>query len=62
MERIEETLLRDIEAWCAKHGVPVSEFGARALGSRSFVGLLRRGQDPRASTINKCREFMELHP
>lgn len=62
MVPLEKQLLADIEAWCEKHGVTVSEFGERAIGTRAFVGRLRRGHDPRASTINRCREFMEMRP
>ena len=51
-------LLSKIDGFLARTGMAPSEFGDRACNDRSFVDDLRRGRDPRSSTIHKVETFI----
>lgn len=53
-----EKLLSDIEAFIERSGVNATTFGEKATGDRSLLIRLRSGQDPRASTVDRCYRFM----
>ena len=62
MTSIREQFLNEIEAYLEKSGMWPSEFGVATMGDPSFVMRLRKGGDPRSSTIDKVRKWMADHP
>jgi hypothetical protein len=56
------TLLSDIEAFCAAHGLSESQLGELAMKDRKFVNQLRDGRDLRVSTVKRVRDFMISWP
>lgn len=46
-------LVRAIEAHCHRTGVTATEFGRSVTGSGSLITNLKRGLDPRLSTVNR---------
>lgn len=54
-------LLKDIEDFCAKHGIGVSEFGAIVFGNVAFVHYLRKGRNVRIDTYERARKFMDTY-
>jgi len=55
----ESELLKNIEAFCKRHDMPVTEFGIRAFNNPNFVGDLRRGLSPRMKTASRAVVFMK---
>jgi hypothetical protein len=55
---IRKDLLRDIEAFLRDFEMAASTFGAEAISDRAFVFMLRAGRDPKASTVDRVRDFM----
>lgn len=53
-----EKLLRDIEAFIAKHGMPETVFGVKAMNDTALLTKLRRGRSVRIDTAEKLRRFM----
>jgi hypothetical protein len=51
-------LLTIVERHLKKHAVPASRFGRAAAGDPRFVFDLRRGREPRASTIARVHSFI----
>lgn len=49
----------DIEAFLKRSGMAHTTFGAKAVGNAMFVQKLREGADPKISTAERVREFME---
>ena len=51
-------LLREIELFCARHGMPPTRFGKLAMNDKAFVFALRAGRDVFTRTAAKVRRFM----
>ena len=49
----------DIEAFLVRTGMAHTTFGTKAVGNAMFVQMLRKGSDPKISTAEKVREFMD---
>lgn len=54
-----DKLLADINAFLGRHNMRAADFGKWALNDTGFVYRLRKGLDPKASTIDKVRAFMK---
>ena len=54
-----DTLLSDIEAFCARHDMSETQFGVDALNDKNFIPDLRDGRDLRFSTAERVRTFMD---
>lgn len=52
-------LLARIERHLAKTGISATEFGRTITGSGTFMTHLRRGSDPRLSTVNRVLAELE---
>lgn len=55
------TLLAEIEAFIAVHGLSEWQFGDRAMGDRRFVKELRRGRRCWPETEAKARTFIATY-
>jgi len=53
-----EKLLAEVEAFLERHDMPPSNFGRQAMSDATFVFDLRKGQDIKLSTADRCRRFM----
>ncbi len=51
-------LLSAIEAYLRRSGIPASRFGRDVLGDPGFVHGLRRGREPRATTVRKVAAYL----
>lgn len=51
-------LLSTIERYLRESGVPASRFGREAMGDPGFVASLRRGREPRETTIKRVSAFL----
>lgn len=56
-----DTFAADVEAFIAETGMTQTSFGLAALKDPNFVGSLRGGRAPRASTMDRVYEFMAAH-
>ena len=52
-------ILRDVEKFLRNSDMPATRFGRQAVRDPRFVFDLRRGREPRPSTIEKVRAFLE---
>lgn len=52
-------LLRRIEIYLKRSGMPAARFGREAVRDPRFVADLRRGREPRTRTIERVRAFIE---
>lgn len=59
MTTIADQLRADITAFLARTGMTPTEFGINALNNPAFWTKLKRGEDIRASTIDKVRRYMQ---
>lgn len=57
----QHSILGEIEAFIAQHGMAESTFGREALGDWKLIAELRRGRDLRLSTVDRIRAFIESH-
>ena len=55
-------LLRDVEKYLKSNNTPAARFGREAMGDPHFVFDLRRGREPRASTVERVRAFLAIGP
>lgn len=55
---METSLLTDIEAFMAAHGLSATRFGDEAIRDRHFVKTLRNGRRVWPETEAKVRRFM----
>jgi hypothetical protein len=55
-------LLRDVEKYLKISNTPAARFGREAMGDPRFVFDLRRGREPRASTVERVRAFLQIGP
>lgn len=53
-----EKFLAEVEAFMSRHDMPPSTFGRLAMSDATFVFDLRKGQDIKMSTADRCRQFM----
>jgi hypothetical protein len=51
-------LLSMIERYLRESGIPASRFGRDAMGDPGFVATLRRGREPRESTIHRVQAYI----
>ena len=54
-----DQLLREIEAFLARHHIPAATFGAQSMNDRAFLYRLRDGAQPRLDTAEKLRAYMD---
>jgi len=54
-------LLSMIERYLRESGIPASRFGRDVMGDPGFVSSLRRGRDPRATTITRVSQYLASH-
>lgn len=54
-----ETLLKQIEAYCVRHGIEETTFGLRAVNDGKFVQRLRDGSSIQLKTYKKVAEFLK---
>ena len=52
-------LLREVERFLKYSNMPAARFGREALKDPRFVFDLRRGREPRPTTVEKVRAFLE---
>lgn len=53
-------LLRAIEKHLRQTGTPPTRFGRDAVGDPRFVADLRNGREPRGSTEQRVRAYLEI--
>lgn len=53
-------LIRKIERFLRRTGMPASRFGRLAVGDPSLVANLRNGREPRARTEQRVEHFMNI--
>jgi hypothetical protein len=58
--RIIVYLLRDVEKYLKNSKTPAARFGREAMGDPRFVFDLRNGREPRPSTIERVRAYLEV--
>ena len=58
MNSIRDDLLKEIEAFLAKHKMAPAKFGQEALSDMGFLLRLRAGRDIRIGTADRVRAFM----
>ena len=51
-------LIRDIESFLRRTGMPWTKFGRLATRDPRFVGDLRNGRTPRPETVARVEHFM----
>ncbi len=61
MDPLKESLLRDIEAFCVKHGMSASKFGQLAVKDHKLYARLRGG-GVTTTTVARVRAFMDSFP
>ena len=54
-----DQLLRDIDAFLARHAMPAATFGIQSMNDRAFLYRLRAGAQPRLDTAEKVRAYMQ---
>ena len=52
-------LLRDVEKYLRNSNTPATRFGREAVGAPRFVFDLRNGREPRPTTVNRVRAYLE---
>jgi hypothetical protein len=52
-------LLREVEKFLRIQDIPPTRFGREAVGDPRFVFDLRRGREPRPTTVDRVRRFLE---
>ena len=55
-------LLRDVEKYLRNSNTPATRFGREAVGDPRFVFDLRNGREPRPTTIQRVRAYLEIAP
>lgn len=54
-------LLRRIERYIRRRGMPPTRFGQEAVGDPRFVWDLRRGRQPRGETVRRVAAWLDRH-
>lgn len=52
-------LIHDIDAFCKRHGISVSQFGLEALNDKPFVHQVRTGRRVWPETEKRVRDHMD---
>lgn len=52
-------LLREVEKFLRRNGTAPTRFGRNVVGDPRFVFDLRNGRDPRPTTVERVRAYME---
>lgn len=52
-------LLREVEKFIRSQDIAPTRFGREAVGDPRFVFDLRRGREPRPSTVDRVMQFLE---
>ena len=52
-------LLREVEKYLSRNDTAPTRFGREVVGDPRFVFDLRKGRDPRPSTVQRVRAFLE---
>ncbi len=55
-------LIKQIEAYCARHGIAETTFGKRAVNDGKLVQRLRDGKSIQIDTLNKVVDFLKRKP
>jgi hypothetical protein len=58
---MDDTLLADIEDFCAAHNLSEWQFGDLALNDKHFVRQLRSDREPRRKTVERVRRFIATY-
>lgn len=58
MSKSQDILLREVEAFLVKSGMPATSFGEQLMNDRHLVRRLRAGSEVRLRTADKIREFI----
>ena len=58
-EEYQVHLLREVEKFLNRSQTPPTRFGRDAVGDPRFVFDLRKGREPRPSTVQRVRAFLE---
>lgn len=58
MATLREEFSAEIDTYLESSGMNASEFGTRVLADPTFVYRLRKGREPKSSTIDRVRAFM----
>ena len=61
MASTRDILMADIEAFLLRYDMAHTTFGKRAVNDVAFVQRMREGKDPRGSTIDAVRKFMDSY-
>ncbi len=60
--KILNTALEEIDAFCQVSGLSVSDFGQQAMNDRSFVFDIRKGErSPSVKTLDRVSNFIAAH-
>ena len=62
MTSIRDTFIAEIDAYIERSGMTPTEFGLAVMRDGSFDERLKGGKDPRASTIDRVRRWMNERP
>lgn len=60
MEGQKVMLLRRIEKFLERTGMPVTKFGRLAAHDPRLVGDLRNGREPRSAMVRRVEHFMNI--
>jgi hypothetical protein len=60
MEGQKVMLLRRIEKFLERTGMPVTKFGRLAAHDPRLVGDLRNGREPRSAMVRRVEHFMNM--
>jgi hypothetical protein len=55
-------LIKQIESYCARHGIEETTFGLRAVNDGKFVARLRSGKTIQLKTYQKVSTFLKRKP
>ena len=58
-EEVQVHLLREVEKFLIRSRVAPTRFGRDVVGDPRFVFDLRRGREPRPTTVRRVRAFLE---
>ncbi len=61
MKSLTKEFERRVAAFLRRTGLSPSEFGARAVGDRSFLGDLQRGRSPKLATVDRVLAFIDAY-
>lgn len=60
MRKYQVHLLREVEKFLNRSKTAPTRFGRDAVGDPRFVFDLRKGREPRATTVARVRAFLEM--